>query len=1832
MYLRLEFKNDTIFTSDIYLQTAKETKVLYNNLKYAENSFKLTVPWNEALADRLKMDADADVKAWIKIDDNTNYFSGYLRKTFGFSKAYRNKPISLEVVTPGFFFDKEASEPFHLAEVSLKQIVTELLLRTDYNGRISVDNLEEITVPFFMLNENENIKNVLDQILFEYGFAYDFDTDGNFYTFALYPSAPSVITQVFNGQNCFKSIDQTVKENVYKKIVVNWDKIEHKEDVLIFEDTSGATAELAANIELLPSAYFKDEETVYLKYDSSFSAIKWIDYAYLVTKYSASGVRQLFVNNGMQGELSLYNSASRPVYINELKVQGDGWFQTTDGNQTITGENDANKREIRAVYIMEEERASELARNILNYYRYANFTITLKSSELYEPGTFCKVSDNGIGTVTAKIISRVWNLKSNAYEYTLESVSEYDPAEMPVTKTVVPAVAPSASLLQSVLQGVYASHTVELFKRSVTAQKTTGITSRLYYDFSKNTVEWESESGANGWTTDRESLTGDGTLYVIAATAFGKTQIDTIEVEEWSTPIPYGLNGRDGINSFSLQLFIRSDVKPNRPASDLVYNFETSAITGNLNGWSKSIPGIDDEGNGVWEIHATVTSTTDTGVIAVGQFSEPVLISKEIEVTRADVEQIIKDINMVPTAVVYSDLTFAGIQTNSDGIVTADQSFTANFRIIQGETSLDFTFGRVELPNDYDWSYTTYEKSITIRVRKGARLLGGNIIVNVSYRELVRNYGYGNGTDAYGFDNQIYGRKEYSETVTNYPVSIGYAFIKGGIKKGPYDRVSQIPFSELVIGDYFTWTGENTVSDHAEGGMFKAGAVYYWDGFFCQIDTDSTHAASAMSEVLSVAGRIIAENNPMIDTLLRRISGHEIFTDNLFVTGNAWINAIASKNVKVGDENGNGSIEASRYEKGLRGWKLDEEHAEFNDVTVRGTVEARRFSLLESARSDFEQTLGSFAVATTDGVEKQIQKDLENYPSKEYLEKQLEGYASDQDLIALGNNMISDTQIVRYRTEVVMAPLKPSEKVTETGTNVNNRWTKGNLSYSNVYKYYYWCYQYVKVDGSVYFSDVYLDQTKIDANTEYYETEKDREAFAALSRVVDTKASSQSVTDLGTQIQKDLENYPSKADLERQLEGYASEDDLTVLDNSMLTDAQIVRYRSNTSTAPAKPSKEVTETGTGVNKKWTKGNLTYSDVYKYYFWCYQYVRKDGSVYFSDVYLDQTKIDANTEHYESEKDREAFNNLVEVVDGKADNEAVENLEKDIDSVREEIPTDTEIKELSTVSVVAEISNWLFLVSEDGTTPVQQTISVPLHAYLGRDTEINVYIRDDLFSSSIFELKHQGNTAVIAVKEGVFVTSGSIKIPLNVEARTAFMDGYGYKNKAGDGYANANTSFSDKLYFVTLSYTARQGGVYRGSYDTLSFIPTDMLIDDYIAWLGTDVTAEINGYPVELIQGRVYRWNGRYYQEDKKTSHFSQASYDILSLNDDILSRNNSDVTEYFKRIVSKQTFTDQLIANEAFVRKLVADQGFVEELGSKNLLIKEGGSLASENFSASEENPQGFYFGTYGQLNGVAILNKAIVRGEIYATGLVISPGAKVSGLGISSVGGLDTALEGKASTQSVNDAKNAAIDNVLTQLVGSGNVRDHTIIEGGKITTGLIDVDEIKASKGFFENIEVTGEISAKNGYKIDGCIYGDDLVYWLEYVTDVKMKLKKDKSYKDDFLFLFKYHDAVYKFNGLTFLYTTLNRWEDPVIDSYKELQFTHKFIYYGCIMERPYIYRLEIFFHSESESSASGFFSFYLYKRISEVKGDLWELEFKGAPLQGDYAEWVDFISVIN
>lgn len=177
------------------------------------------------------------------------------------------------------------------------------------------------------------------------------------------------------------------------------------------------------------------------------------------------------------------------------------------------------------------------------------------------------------------------------------------------------------------------SAVVYLYKRAESA--TIDWTNDLIYNFETKSIT----NVPKGWYEEIPS--GTAPIFVTAATASSNTSNDSIPYSEWATPVilaQNGQNGQDGapgtdgtngLNTASIFLYKRAatDTGLTKPTANLTYTFATGEISGNLAGWSRTIPASD--GNPCFSIQATAVSSEATDTILPSEWSSIVKLVED---------------------------------------------------------------------------------------------------------------------------------------------------------------------------------------------------------------------------------------------------------------------------------------------------------------------------------------------------------------------------------------------------------------------------------------------------------------------------------------------------------------------------------------------------------------------------------------------------------------------------------------------------------------------------------------------------------------------------------------------------------------------------------------------------------------------------------------------------------------------------------------------------------------------------------------------------------------------------------------------------------------------------------------------------------------------------------------------------------------------------------------------------------------------------------------------------------------------------------------------------
>ena len=377
--------------------------------------------------------------------------------------------------------------------------------------------------------------------------------------------------------------------------------------------------------------------------------------------------------------------------------------------------------------------------------------------------------------------------------------------------------------------------------------------------------------------------------------------------------------------------------------------------------------------------------------------------------------------------------------------------------------------------------------------------------------------------------------------------------------------------------------------------------------------------------------------------------------------------------------------------------------------------------------------------------------------------------------------------------------------------------------------------------------------------------------------------------------------------------------------------------------------------------------------------------------------------------------------------------INKLRQDMNVLQEDLINAYQLLEMPIV-VDADVKSVIVETDEGGHATTAQRVETQITCRQG--WEERPFVIDTINVPLGWTYEVVGGKVIFTISEGAEVRSGQFKIPVIYRPIVAYAQ---YEDENGNLYVDASdanymeleSSSSEYTYDVWFSYFGLSEGVYLGKITQLQDIPSSCNINDYFVWGGadTDSTLSVEG---KFKQARCYKFIGLdkawRWEVDDDVGHGVISMSDVFSIANADLQNNNSQAYEYLAHLTSNSIYTDLLIANSAFIQQLTSEVVAV------------------------------------GSLITVGAVDDKILEAEGIAADDATSKANAAQSTAIST-----------ASSDATTKANNA-LDAALAAFVGAGNVRDHTIISGGKIISGLIDVDAIKATQGFFDNITVGGD------------------------------------------------------------------------------------------------------------------------------------------------------------
>ena len=418
------------------------TEVYHNNLKPADGNLSFKIPFNTEVSNYLKTYINSDVKVQIK-EGSENLYTGYLKKSVDFEKSQRNQPIALSVVNPSYFLDTTTTKSVALLNKSVSEIIRTLLAMAEFT-EIGTTLAISDTLSYFALSEGANIKETISELCFEYGYTFYFDKEGLFQIYPLFSDIPEKLDSVkqkFDGSNIREKLKIKAKEHEADFVEANYNKVDFITDTKLFEDTQNADDDNKCLIEVEAKSYVFGEEKNNLNYDNTNGDVLYVKSITPKLKYDNGLTMSVsrFDEDGndllTSARMVCKNTTDKSLYIRQLEIYGDAYICTS--YNSVVSSTGTKKNSVDLKYIYSEEKATEFALNLANYYRYSNFTIQLKSHENYRLGSFVSVEDYGTGKFYGRIIKKESKLTEKSYSYTIETIGDYEPAKIENTLATV---------------------------------------------------------------------------------------------------------------------------------------------------------------------------------------------------------------------------------------------------------------------------------------------------------------------------------------------------------------------------------------------------------------------------------------------------------------------------------------------------------------------------------------------------------------------------------------------------------------------------------------------------------------------------------------------------------------------------------------------------------------------------------------------------------------------------------------------------------------------------------------------------------------------------------------------------------------------------------------------------------------------------------------------------------------------------------------------------------------------------------------------------------------------------------------------------------------------------------------------------------------------------------------------------------------------------------------------------------------------------------------------------------------------------------------------------
>lgn len=437
LQIQLQLENKTINLDPLDNVTVPSCLDLNDTLQHQESQINVSIEYDSAIHKILVENNSIPVTV---IEDGKKIFTGIIDSGLSWTDNGTPEPlnnISLVIFDNTYKLQNTAETPISYINSSLTEIITKICKLCDltYNDE---GLLDAIQIPVFILNRDQEFYQAVNDLLFEYGFAFGFTGTGELTIINLKQSYDEKIIE-----NLFTGVKFSRTKRKYTGIELNYGKITKKDNEQVyFEGGDLGEDNKIIPIIITPGSYYpfesdprieSTEGQVYQEFSSGYAETQTLYNG--EKRYTRSKDTQLLYTENhklvedysdnltvdrtefayTQASVRFVNNSNTDAELKQLAIRATAYYRSPV--QLIRG--DGKKFKYDSKYIYNKDSANALAALMQQYFLGGNFKITFKTTQKLIPGQKTKIN-TGLSGIIANVIilSATKDIYSEIYDIT----------------------------------------------------------------------------------------------------------------------------------------------------------------------------------------------------------------------------------------------------------------------------------------------------------------------------------------------------------------------------------------------------------------------------------------------------------------------------------------------------------------------------------------------------------------------------------------------------------------------------------------------------------------------------------------------------------------------------------------------------------------------------------------------------------------------------------------------------------------------------------------------------------------------------------------------------------------------------------------------------------------------------------------------------------------------------------------------------------------------------------------------------------------------------------------------------------------------------------------------------------------------------------------------------------------------------------------------------------------------------------------------------------------------------------------------------------------------